>query len=233
MSAQLKWPLGALVACVVVLAPGWASAEPRVAILPVVVHSGAADPRYLSEGFSDMLAARLEQLGGMRVVREVDVRAATTRLPEAIERGKALEADYVVFGSFTQFGDGASLDVQCAPVRAPDAKAARTLFVQSGAIGEIIPKLDDLADKIAYFVLGDAQGKSAIAGRSGGTSPIRDLLLRLEALEKAVYGKAPAAARAPEAVPAEEPAPGEAEPEQTAPGAASTAEEAAEAAANP
>ncbi len=219
----MRWPLGALFACVAVLAPGWASAQPRVAILPVVVHSGAADPRYLSEGFSDMLAARLEQLGGMRVLREDDTRAATTHLSEAVDRGRALEADYVVFGSFTQFGDGASLDVQCAPVRAPDAAQTRTLFVQSGAIGEIIPKLDDLADKIAYFVLGDAQGKAAVAERAGTASPIRDLLQRLEALERAVYGKAPPAAPAAEAAPAEEPAPTADEP----------AEEPAEAATNP
>jgi TolB-like protein len=204
-SAQLRWPAGALCACIAVLASGWASAEPRVAILPVVVHSGAADPRYLSEGFSDMLAARLEQLGGMRVLREDDARAATTRLPEAIERGRELEADYVVFGSFTQFGDGASLDVQCAPVRSPDAATARTLFVQSGVIGEIIPKLDDLADKIAYYVLGEAGGKSAVAGRAGTAAPIRDLILRLEALERAVYGKAPAGKPAAEARPAPEP----------------------------
>jgi len=213
----MKLRPGALCACVALLAAGLASAEPRVAILPVVVHSGAADPGYLSEGFSDMLAARLEQLGGMRVVREDDARAATTRLSDALERGRALEADYVVFGSFTQFGDGASLDVQCAPVRDPDAAKSRTLFVQSGAIGEIIPKLDDLADKIAFYVLGDAQAKAAVAGRAGNAAPIRDLIQRLEALERTVYGKAPAARPAAEAAPVEAPEapaeePAEAEP---------------------
>lgn len=215
----MRWWAGALCACVAVLASGSAGAEPRVAILPVVVHSGAMDPRYLSEGFSDMLAARLEQLGGMRVLREDDARAATTRLPEAIEHGRELEADYVVFGSFTQFGDGASLDVQCAPVRGPDAATARTLFVQSGAIGEIIPKLDDLADKIAYYVLGEAGGKSAVAGRAGTAAPIRDLIQRLEALERAVYGKAAASKPAAEA--------------QTAPEPKAPAEEPAEAGPNP
>lgn len=192
----MKGRLCALLACAAALAPSWAGAEPRVAILPVVVHSAAPDPSYLSQGLSDMLAARLEQLGGMRVVREDDERAATTRLPRALERGKQLEADYVVFGSFTQFGDGASLDLQCAPVRAPDPEAARSLFVQSGAIGDIIPKLDDLADKVAYTVLGDAAGKSAVAARARSAAPLRDLLGRIDALERQVFGKTSAAAPA-------------------------------------
>ena len=105
----------ALLVCAAALAPALAGAEPRVAILPVVVHSAAPDPSYLSDGLADMLGARLEQLGGMRVVRDED-KDATTRLADALARGRALEADYVVFGSFTQFGEGASLDIQCAPV---------------------------------------------------------------------------------------------------------------------
>jgi hypothetical protein len=192
-----------LLACALALAPCLAAgAEPRIAILPVLVHSGSPNSAYLADGVSDMLAARLEQLGGMSVVREEGAPKATTRLPQALDRAKALGADFVVFGSFTQFGDGASLDLQCAPVAGPDPEAARTLFIQSGQIGELIPKLDDLADKIAYYVLGDAGGKSAVAGRSVGATPIRDLLRRLEELERQVYGKsgAPAVA-APAAAP--------------------------------
>jgi TolB-like protein len=210
----------ALFACAATLAPAGSGAEPRVAILPVVVHSAAQDPSYLSDGLADMLGARLEQLGGMRVVRG-DGDEATTRLSRALERGRALEADYVVFGSFTQFGDGASLDIQCAPVRAADPAAARTLFVQSGAIGEIIPKLDDLADKLAYFVLGEAGGKAAASSRAGSAAPIRDLIGRVEALERSVYGKAsgPAAAPAPapQAAPAPKPAEAPAKPAATVP----------------
>jgi TolB-like protein len=204
-SRQQRAARSALAACLALLAGAAAVAEPRVAILPVVVHSGAADPSYLSAGFGDMLAARLEQLGGMRVVREDDAKAATTRWKDAIERGRRLEADYVVFGSFTQFGDGASLDVQCARVAESDAASARSLFVQSGAIGDIIPKLDDLADKIAFYVLGDAQAKAAVAGRAAGSAPIRDLIQRLETLERSVYGKQAPVARQPEAAPTPDP----------------------------
>ena len=69
------------------------------------------------------------------------------KLEEALEIGREAGGDYVIFGAFTQFGDGASLDVQCVPLREPSLErtlAARRIFVQSGAIGEIIPKLDEL-----------------------------------------------------------------------------------------
>ena len=184
--------LCALVACAAALAPAWAGAAPRIAILPLVVHSAAPDPSYLSDGLADMLAARLEQIGGMRVMRDEDAKGATTRLDQAVDRGGSLSVDYVVFGSFTQFGDGASLDLQCAPVKSQDAAAARTLFVQSGAIGEIIPKLDDVADKIAYYVLGETQAKAAVGERARNAAPLRDLLDRIDALERTVYGKAAA-----------------------------------------
>ena len=203
--------LCALVVCAAALAPSWAGAGPRIAILPVVVHSAAPDPNYLSDGLADMLAARLEQIGGMRVLRDDGDKSATSNLEQAVERAGALKADFVVFGSFTQFGDGASLDLQCAPVQASDPAATRSLFVQSGAIGEIIPKLDDVADKLAYYVLGESQAKAAVDERTRNAAPLRQLLDRLDALERTVYGKAPAApAAAPAAAPP--PAPTTAEP---------------------
>jgi hypothetical protein len=84
-------------------------------------------------------------------------------------------------------------------VKSQDAAAARTLFVQSGAIGEIIPKLDDVADKIAYYVLGETQAKAAVGERTRNAAPLRDLLDRIDALERTVYGKtsAPVAREAP------------------------------------
>ena len=207
----MRWWQYALVACVAALAPSWAGATPRVAILPVVVHSASPNPSYLSDGLADMLAARLEQLGGMRVVREEGDQTATTRLDQAVARGDALKADYVVFGSFTQFGDGASLDLQCAPVQGPDPAAARSLFVQSGAIGEIIPKLDDVADKVAYYVLGETAAKSAVGERTRNAAPLKDLVGRIDALERAVYGKGSAAAAPKAAEAASKPKPAKAE----------------------
>ena len=127
----------------------------QVVALPIVVHSAESDPRYVSEGLADMLSARLEQLRGVRVVTPGDSSPATVKLEEALEIGREAGGDYVIFGAFTQFGDGASLDVQCVPLREPSLErtlAARRIFVQSGAIGEIIPKLDELVDRVAFYL---------------------------------------------------------------------------------
>ena len=127
----------------------------QVVALPIVVHSAESDPRYVSEVLADMLSARLEQLRGVRVVTPGDSSPATVKLEEALAIGREAGGDYVIFGAFTQFGDGASLDVQCVPLREPSLErtlAARRIFVQSGAIGEIIPKLDELVDRVAFYL---------------------------------------------------------------------------------
>jgi len=164
----------------------------RVAMLPVVVHAATGESEYLSTGLAEMLAARLEQAGGIRVIRlESDSR--TTNVKTAIEAGRAVEADFVVFGSFTQFGDGASLDMRCARVSGGDPEA-RQVFVQSGQLGTIIPRLEDLSGRIVHYLKGGAVAPvSAGAGeRREGSAPPGSLERRVEALERAVFSGRPA-----------------------------------------
>ena len=127
-----------------------AGAQPklRVAVLPVVVHS-LEQQAYLQSGIADMLATRLEQHPGLAVVRVRDVAQATTDGEAAREAARAAGAEFVVFGSFTRFGDGASLDLRCLPVAGAKGDDPRSVFVQAGSVGEIIPRLDDVADKVA------------------------------------------------------------------------------------
>src|SRR5438046_7563004 len=88
----------------------------KIVILPIVVHSAATDSSYVSRGITDMISSRLEQTGRVQVERVEDPAAATTVLGKALELGKARNGDYLIFGAFTQFGDGASLDVHCLPL---------------------------------------------------------------------------------------------------------------------
>ena len=207
-------PLVALLLATGLLAPMAAadeSSEPaRVVILPIVVHSALRDSAFVSRGIAAMLSARLEQQGRVVVVRVEDTSAATTRVPAAIEAGRAAGGDYVIFGEFTQFGDGASLDVQCVPVEAPEeveAVDARRVFIQSGAMGEIIPKLDTLVDKLALYLESQQRSEEgvaeaapavvapapvpapgpALASELPAPDEIEDLRERVEALERAVY----------------------------------------------
>lgn len=176
----------------------------KVALLPVVVHSQDKSD-YLQAGVGDMLGSRLAQAGGLSVVRIGDPKAATTDLEAARNAARAVGARFVVFGSFTSFGDGASLDLQCARTDASD-EAARQVFVQSGALASIIPKIDDLADRVARYVLDPAAAGELPAVAAGPTSrgavsraDYDDLRRRIEVLEDANRSKATSASGLPPA----------------------------------
>lgn len=193
----------------------------RVAILPMVVNS-VGEQGYLRTGLSDMLASRLGQNPRVAVLRLEDAAQATTDPARAVAIGLEHDAEFVVFGSFTQFGQGASLDVQCVEARLVDADEgppARRVFIQSGTVGDIIPKLDETAQKIARFATGPAPaaGPPAVAaGPAAGPAPpltaptaapgptleeVEALRQRLEAIEQYLFGETSGGASGSEAVP--------------------------------
>jgi hypothetical protein len=175
----------------------------RLALIPVVVHS-SEDPGYLREGLRDMLVSRLEQGGNLEVKLVGDPSRATTDVDEALATARELDADFVLFGSFTRFGQGASLDMQCAATEGVDGlPPLRQIFVHSGDIASMIPDLDELVGKVARFVgqfgAEVAAGAPPAApsasefddGNASGAGPgagpsTRELLLRVEALESEV-----------------------------------------------
>ncbi len=200
--------LGAVALCLVCVGVGaraWGqAAEPApaqaaapaaertlVALLPIVIHS-IEDQTFLRSGLGDMLLSRLAREPQLAVlpVREPD--SATTDLETARAAVRGTGAKFVIFGSFTHFGAGASVDLVCAEV-AGDAHGPRQVFVHAGSLGEIIPTLDGLADRIArYIVLGPTPRPTLTAERGGGGgSPpdLEDLRRRVEALEQAMDGE--------------------------------------------
>ncbi len=159
--------------------------HPKLLLLPIVVHS-AEDPEYLRNGLADMLAARLSRIGALEILRPEKPDEGTTDLEEALELGREAGAEYVLYGSFTRFGQGASLDVQCSPTAGDaDRKPLREIFVHSGSIGEIIPDLDELAGKVSRFARGEIVSPEAPAP-GVGLAAIERLSQRVEALEAAL-----------------------------------------------
>lgn len=159
------------------------AAEPaRVAVLPVVMHS-LEESGYLRAGISEMLASRLSQEAGVSAVRVDDVGAATSDLDAARAAGRAAGADWVLFGSFTRFGDGASLDLRCVPVNSDAAVTQRSVFVHAGALAELIPRIDSLVERIGTHVRGGIANANA-QGAAGAPAP--DLMAELQALKARV-----------------------------------------------
>jgi TolB-like protein len=189
----------------------------RVAVLPVVVHS-LEQREYLQNGIADMLSTRLERNDALAIVRVRDAAQATTDGEAARAAARAAGAEFVVFGSFTRFGDGASLDLRCLPVAGAKGDDPRSVFVQSGSVSEIIPRLDDVAEKVARYVTSGDTGTPAVASgpspAAGGAPPeafqdalseLDELRARVERLEELLYSREGAAAVPQPAGPGKQP----------------------------
>jgi TolB-like protein len=201
----MRRSLAVVVACfVLMLGVQKSPAEPRtkLAILPIAVHT-LEEKGYLEAGLADMLASRMGRVPGVAVIRVQSEGQATTDLEAAKAMGSEAGGEYVLFGSFTQFGEGASLDLQLAPVSAEAQGASRSIFIQSGTLGEIIPHLDQVAEKVSRHLLADGTAPgglppvSAAAPGDGGAisadllqdamSELESLRGRVDALEDRVY----------------------------------------------
>src|SRR5262245_36168613 len=144
-----------------------------------------------------MLSSRLEQFEEITVIRLDAAKSGGDVAGAALAAGREAGAEFVVFGSFTQFGEGASLDLQCARVEGGGTDARR-IFVQSGTLGEIIPKLDELAEKIRLHVSG-GRPPAAAAAAAPGSGDLGDLQRRVEALERSGPDQGPSGPPAPKA----------------------------------
>jgi TolB-like protein len=178
---------------------GIASAQekPTLALLPVVVHS-SENPAYVQQGLADMFKSRFDREGVFSVIELDDDKYATTKVEAALETARDVGAQYVLFGSFTRFGAGASMDMQVASTTPGDDGAPmREIFVHSGTMGEVIPDLTDLVGKITRFAVSDytppedtTQGPAPsplFAPPSAAPSEeISDLISRVKALEDAL-----------------------------------------------
>jgi hypothetical protein len=184
-------------------APSWAAEGVRVAVLPVLVHSDGPED-YLRAGLADMLASRLDQQAGVEVVRVEDPERATVDIEAARAAATALGADFVLFGSFTHFGEGASLDLACAPV-SEGRQAPREIFVQSGTLGEIIPRLSELAQKIARY-LEDPTAPAPVSAPppQAGSDDLLDALSELDELRARVGALEGEVFEPPAAIPEED-----------------------------
>ena len=140
-----------------------------IAVLPFSVHSNE-NLDYIRQGIQDMLSSRLSYHERLALV---DKEAVAKLLKDKKDFspadihgiGKALEVDYVIWGSITKIGNNLSLDGKLFDVAAN--KAALSNFYQCHSFDEVIPKLNEFAQNINAHVLGSAPDFS------GQTAPAR------------------------------------------------------------
>ena len=141
----------------------------RVALLPVVVYSGEGRD-YLQKGMADMLVSRLGRDPRLAVIPVEDAGTATMDAEAARKTGLANNADFVVFGSLTRFGEGASLDLSCASVHDAE-REPRKIYVHASTMGALIPLLDGVADRTSFAVLGSASPEAGVAAGPAAAAP--------------------------------------------------------------
>ncbi len=158
MKSRLFAVLSGCIVSIIILAgitPAAGAAPKSVAILPFAMNS-PQDLTFLQNGLFSMLSSRLSDPGKVDVLDRATVDAAMaqasadTALALTQDRARAigeqLEADYVLFGSLTHFGESVSLDA--AMVDVTEDKPALTFFEQSNNMGDVIPLVNTFAGDI-------------------------------------------------------------------------------------
>ena len=152
--------------------PQAAATRVVLAVLPFEV----SEPErlgHLQAAAMDLLSSRLEHHGGITVVEKFLVLeavgdAASKAMAEqrVQEVGEKLDADYVVLGSITKSGTNYSLDVKIWGVKS--ASTAGRIYSLARGDDAIVPKIQELADKIANIVAVPPPAPPAEAGEYPG-----------------------------------------------------------------
>ncbi|WP_054688625.1 FG-GAP repeat domain-containing protein [Desulfosarcina cetonica] len=145
------------------------AAPVRVAILPFDVHA-QNDLTFLQQGILDMLASRLSWPDQVEVINKKETQTALSSVSgfdgesRALLIGGKLQANYVLFGSLTVFGESVSIDAKMVDVSGQ--KAPLPFYAQTSGMGEVIPQINQFATTINATVFG-----RAVAPSPGVASP--------------------------------------------------------------
>jgi TolB-like protein len=143
-----------------IYAPGSLCAKDKkmIAVLPFSVHSGD-NIDYVRQGIWDMLSSRISVADKIEViskdVTQNALKEAGTKdltLSDVYALGKKINVDYVVWGSITKIGNSLSIDGKLVDIAA--YKSTVSIFSQSQGLDDVIPKINDFAQRIDQHILG-------------------------------------------------------------------------------
>jgi TolB-like protein len=145
-----------------------------IAVLPFNVHS-AENIDYVRSGIWDMLSSRISVAGKIDVVAK-DVVLDAMKTPavkelsqaDAYSLGRKMDVDFIVWGSITKIGNSLSIDGKLVDVKTN--KAVVSAFVQSQGMDEVIPKINDFAQRIDSHILGSVPAAFGAAAPSAPAS---------------------------------------------------------------
>jgi len=148
---------GAILILGCMLAPtAFAKKTVKLAVLPFQINA-SPELAYLNESLPEMLAQKLHDMDiptvGQDELTRIIEDQHITELDLQTARDLALlsSAQYAVYGSFSQIGESLSLDVRL--VEAFGLKEPKALFVVKEGLINLLPAIDELAEKIGQELL--------------------------------------------------------------------------------
>jgi TolB-like protein len=154
----------------------WAAKEKNmIAVLPFTVHSGE-NIDYVRQGIWDMLSSRISVADKIEVLskdmtlnflKESGGRDLT--LADVYGLGKKMKVDYVIWGSITKIGNSLSIDGKLVDIAA--YKSTVSIFAQSQGMDDVIPKINDFAQRIDQHILGIAPASPAVSSPVSAQAP--------------------------------------------------------------
>ncbi len=159
------------------LRPSWAGEIKQVAILPFVINAPERMD-YLREGVQDMFASRLTWEDKVVVLDNAQVQKVREKISgpvdesRAIEMGKQLGADVVLWGSINVLGTSVSLDINLVNITL--RQPVKKFYAQAKGIDEVIIRVGELSDMINEKVFDRARttpAAGAIAAAPQTKSP--------------------------------------------------------------
>jgi len=151
--------LGILVCFMVLLGhSAWAQEQaPKVAVMPFLVH-GPQDLPNVRKTLQEVLTRQLTELG-LRTVEPSVVNAAVgagiIRTDEqARSAARRMDADYALYGSFSQIGNTISIDAKL--VHVPGQKKTEVLFGEERGLENVALAADKVSKDVAVYLLAKA-----------------------------------------------------------------------------
>jgi TolB-like protein len=164
MRNSCRW-IAAVLFLIALAQPLWAKDKNTVAVLPFSVHS-AENIDYVRQGIGDMLASRISVNDRIDVIGRDTVLTALRETAgremasaDAVTLGKKLAADFVVWGSITKIGSSLSIDAKLVDIATN--KTAVNIFAQCPTMDDVIPKINEFAQRIDTHILGGLPETSA------------------------------------------------------------------------
>ena len=167
----------------------------RVLILPLTIHS-EKDLTFLNKGIMDMMAARISQ--SAKVIRE----DAPAPGKDPVQMGSDLNADYVVTGSLTVFGNSASTDAALTAVDSGDTALQFSQFGQSS--GDVLMHVNQFATQVSQYIESLSAAAPRVAAPTAAAPAV--MIPQVAPPVQPVQPLPPAAAAAPQAPAAPVPA---------------------------